>query len=519
MILGRDTEMADEQGEPQGPDLRAGVPVDDVPEGHPLLGHVGGDAVVLARSGGEFFAVGATCTHYGGPLAEGIVAERTIRCPWHHACFDLRTGAAVRAPAFAPVACYRVDVADGQVRVGERKPEPAARPAAAGGGPSVVIVGAGAAAFAAADTLHREGFAGKVTVLGAEDTGPVDRPNLSKEYLAGKAPDEWIPLALPPGVELRTGTRVVEVVPGERRARLADGSVVGWDALLLATGAEVVTLDVPGATLPHVHTLRTFGDSRSIVEGARHAQHAVVVGAGFIGLEVAASLRARGVAVDVVAPVASLPKVMGPEVGAFVEGLHREHGVVFHIGDGVASISKEAVTLTGGGTLPADLVVVGIGVRPAVGVAERAGLRVERGIVVDERLQTSAPGVFAAGDVARWPDPRFGGMVRVEHWVVAERMGAAAGRSILGRAEAFRDVPFFWSAHYDVTLSYVGHAERWDHIDVHGSLAAREATLAYREGDRTLAVVTVGRDRTSLEAERAFEQDDRAALDAFGRTR
>jgi apoptosis-inducing factor 3 len=511
--------MAHEQGEPQGPDLRAGVPVDDVPEGHPLLGHVGGDAVVLVRSGGEFFAVGATCTHYGGPLADGIVAERTIRCPWHHACFDLGTGAAVRAPAFAPVACYQVDATGERVRVGEREPEPAAKPAAAGGGPSVVIVGAGAAAYAAADTLHREGFPGKVTVIGAEDTGPVDRPNLSKEYLAGKAPDEWIPLALPPGVELRTGTRVVEIVPGERRVRLADGSIVGWDALLLATGAEVVTLDVPGALLPHVHTLRTFGDSRSIVEGARHAKHAVVVGAGFIGLEVAASLRARGVAVDVVAPVASLAKIMGPEVGAFVEELHRAQGVVFHIGEGVASISKDAVTLTGGGALPADLVVVGIGVRPSAGLAERAGLRVDRGIVVDERLQTSAPGVFAAGDVARWPDPRFGGKIRVEHWVVAERMGAAAGRSILGRADAFRDVPFFWSAHYDVTLNYVGHAERWDHIDVHGSLAARDATLAYREGDRTLAVVTVGRDRTSLEAERAFEQGDRAALDAFGRTR
>lgn len=511
--------MAHEQGEAQGPDFREGIPVGDVSEGVSLLGHVGGEPVVLARSGGEFFAVGATCTHYGGPLAEGIVTNGSIRCPWHHACFHLRTGEAARAPAFAPVASYRVEVSGGRVRVGERLPEAPARSAPAGGPSSVVIVGAGAAAYAAAHTLRREGFAGQVTLIGAEETGPVDRPNLSKEYLAGKAPEEWIPLALPEGVEMRTGTRVTEIDTTGRRARLADGSAVSWGALLLATGADVIRLEVPGAQLPHVHTLRTFADSKAIVEAARTAQRAVVVGAGFIGLEVAASLRERGLAVDVVAPVSPLGKILGPEVGAFLEALHQEHGVAFHIGDGVASIAPGAVQLTSGSALPADLVVVGIGVRPATALAERAGLRLDRGIVVDERLQTSAPGVYAAGDVARWPDPRFGGAIRVEHWVVAERMGAAAARSILGRPDVFRDVPFFWSAHYDVTFAYVGHAERWDRIDSHGSVAARDATLAYREGDRTLAVVTIGRDRASLEAERAFEHDDQAALDAFGRTR
>lgn len=475
--------------------------------------------MVLARSGEHFFAVGATCTHYGAPLADGIVTDGTLRCPWHHACFDLRTGEAVRAPAFSPLACYRVEVSGGRVRVHERQPRVSQNGSAPNGPSSVVIVGAGAAAYAAAVELRRGGYDRSVIVIGSEETGPVDRPNLSKEYLSGKAPEEWIPLAMPEGVELRTGTRVTDVDTRERFVRLADGSVVHWGALLLATGAEVVRLDVPGSDLPHVHTLRTLADSTAIIEGARHAKRAVVVGAGFIGLEVAAALRERGVGVDVVAPVSSLGKILGPEVGAFLERLHQDHGVVLHIGEGVASISETGVQLTSGGTLPADLVVVGIGVRPATALADRAGLRVERGIVVDRRLETSAKGVFAAGDVARWTDPRFGGAIRVEHWVVAERMGAAAARSILGQPGEFRDVPFFWSAHYDLVFAYVGHAERWDRIDVHGSLASRDATLAYREGDRTRAVLTIGRDRTSLEAERAFEQDDRAALATFGKTR
>ena len=511
--------MAHEQGEVRGPDLREGVSVVDVHEGRPLLGHVDGEPVVLVRDEGRFFAVGASCTHYGGPLAEGLVVDRTIRCPWHHACFDLSTGQALRSPAVAPVACYAVQVGDERARVTERIPEaPANAPAPRAPG-SIVIVGAGAAAFAATHTFQRGGLGERVTVIGAEETGPVDRPNLSKEYLAGKASEEWIPLAMPAGVTLRTGARVTELDTRERLVRLTDGSTVSWDALLLATGAEVARLDVPGADLPHVHTLRTFADSKAIIEGAQRARRAVVVGAGFIGLEVAASLRERGLQVDVVAPVSSLGKIMGPEVGGFVERIHREHGVTFHIGDGLASITSAAVRLASGQELPADLVVVGIGVRPATGLADRAGLHVDRGIVVDEHLQTSVPGVFAAGDVARWPDARFGGAIRVEHWVVAERMGAAAARSILGEPAPFRDVPFFWSAHYDVTLAYVGHAERWDRIDVHGSLDARDATLAYREGDRTRAVVTIGRDLTSLEAERAFEGDDLPALDTFGRTR
>jgi apoptosis-inducing factor 3 len=276
---------------------------------------------------------------------------------------------------------------------------------------------------------------------------------------------------------------------------------------------------VPGADRAHVHTLRTLADSRAILSRASQAKQAVVVGASFIGLEAAASLRARGLEVHVVAPDARpLERVLGPAVGDFVRGLHEEHGVQFHLGDGVVDIGERDVGLKSGARVPAELVVVGIGVRPATQLAEQAGLTVERGVLVDLELRSSAPDVYAAGDVARFPDA-LGNPVRIEHWAVAQRMGQAAARSLLGERARFAAVPFFWSAHYDVTIAYVGHAESWDKIDVHGSLAGRDATVAYRREGVTLAVATVGRDHVSLTAEAAFERGDQSALANYGVTR
>lgn len=503
---------------PSGQDLSAGVPLGTLQEGVPLLGQVAGEAVLLVRSGGAVHAVGATCTHYSAPLADGIAIDGTLRCPWHHACFDLATGAASRPPAFAPIARWRVEQRDGRAFVRERLPEPAP-PHRAGGPDSILIVGGGAAALAAADTLRREGYGGAVTLVTAEETGPVDRPNLSKEFLAGTAPEEWIPLALPEDVAVRTGTRVKALDAAARRVTTESGETLSGGAILLATGADVVRLGVPGADLAHVHALRTLANSKAIVAAAGKATSAVVVGAGFIGLEAAASLRARGLDVHVVAPAPPLARVLGPEMGAWVQAVHEEHGVVFHIGDSVAEILEGEVVLGSGARLAAGLVVAGVGVRPATELAREAGLAVDGGILVDTRLETSAKGVFAAGDAVSWPDRRSGVRLRVEHWAVAARMGRAAALAMLGRDVAFDAVPFFWSAHYDVTINYVGHAGSWDTIATHGSLAARDATLAYRLGETTLAVVTVGRDRTSLEAERAFEEDDEAALASFGVSR
>ncbi len=494
-----------------GPDLVEGVALSALRDGEMLVGHARGEAVLLARRGDEIFAVSATCTHYSGPLGDGLLVDGTVRCPWHHACFDLRTGAALRAPALNPIACYDVETKGGRVRVGARKPERALPAIEVKGPRCIVIVGAGAAGHAAAETLRREGYRGKLIMAGADSAPPVDRPNLSKDYLAGNAPEEWMPLRPPEffaerEIELLLGARVASLDTKSKRIVLADGREQSYDKLLLATGADPIKLDLRGGDLPHVHYLRTLADSRSIISAAANARRAVVIGSSFIGLEVAASLRARKLEVHVVAPESvPLGKVMGPELGGFIRKVHEEHGVVFHLGTKPKSIDAQSVTLESGDELAAELVVIGVGVRPTVDLAEKAGLALDRGVVVNEFLETSAPDVFAAGDIARWPDPHSGERIRVEHWVVAERQGQTAARNMLGRREKFDAVPFFWSAHYDVGINYVGHASAWERTQVEGSFDDRSAAVRFIAGGKTVALATIYRDRESLEFERELE--------------
>jgi NADPH-dependent 2,4-dienoyl-CoA reductase/sulfur reductase-like enzyme/nitrite reductase/ring-hydroxylating ferredoxin subunit len=515
--------MSEARTEPEGPDLEKGVPGAEIVEGKPLAGHFRGEAVLLARVGDEVCAVGATCTHYGGPLAEGLQEGATVHCPWHHACFDLRSGEAVGPPALSPLPRWRVE------REGERgvvkgrleEAPPTRRPDSGAVPESVVIVGAGAAGNAAAEMLRRLGYGGRVVMIGAEAELPYDRPNLSKDYLSGNAPEEWIPLRSREfyeerEIELKLGAPVRELDAAGRRVVLEDGEEIAFGGLLLATGAEPVRLKIPGAELPHVHYLRTLAQSRAIVAAAEGAGRAVVLGASFIGLEVAASLRARGLEVHDVAPdEVPLERVMGREVGGFVRTLHEEHGVVFHLGRTARSITAGAVELSTGERLPAELVVLGIGVRPLTGLAERAGLGVEDGVLVDEYLETSEPGIYAAGDIARWHDARSGEHRRVEHWVVAEAQGQAAARNLLGERLPFRAVPFFWSQHYDTALSYVGHVRSWEDTLVDGTPASGDFAVGYRAGGEIRAVLTSGRDRESLRAELALATDDQDRLRAI----
>jgi len=494
-------------------DFKSGFPISKLFDGGMIAGQLEGEDILLARRGDKYFAVGAFCTHYHGPLADGLMVDDTVRCPWHHACFSLQTGEALRAPAFDPIACWRVEKVDDKVFIREKLSGSTAKTAPSSAPSSVVIVGGGAAGFAAAEMLRREGYQAPITMISADEAPPSDRPNLSKDYLAGTAPEDWIPLRPPDfykerKIELLLNSRVAAIDTKQKQVKLENGKTYNYGALLLATGADPVKLPIEGAAEAQINYVRTVADSKAIISKAVSGKTVLVVGSSFIGLEVAAALRTRGIEVHVVAPEKQpLERVMGPEVGKFIRGLHEAHGANFHLEQTVAHVQGTSVTLSGGSTLEVDFIVLGVGVRPALSLAEEAGLKVERGVLVNEYLETSVSGVFAAGDIARWPDPHSGERIRVEHWVVAERQGQVAAKNILGQRQRYDAVPFFWSQHYDVAINYVGHAERWDAIEVDGNLESRDAKVTYKKDGRTLAVVTVFRDLESLKVELAMESE------------
>jgi NADPH-dependent 2,4-dienoyl-CoA reductase/sulfur reductase-like enzyme/nitrite reductase/ring-hydroxylating ferredoxin subunit len=506
-----------EASELSGPDLAAGIAAEALRDGEMLTGHSAGEPVLLVRRGGDIHAVGAKCTHYGGPLGEGLVVGASVRCPWHHACFDLGTGAVLRAPGVRPVDVWDVEREGDRIFV--RRKRPSSPPPARSEAPRALILGAGAAGCFAAYTLRAEGFAGSVTLVARETSLPFDKPNLSKDYLAGSAPEDWIPLRSQEdyqanGIDLRLGVEATAIDAARRTVTLARGEPLAYDRLLLATGAEPRRLDIPGADSAAVSYLRTFEDSRRIIERAATARKAVVIGASFIGLEVAGSLRARGLDVTVVgAEQRPLERVFGTALASFIRRLHEQHGVTFRLGRQPTAIEAGAVRLDDGERLAADLVVVGIGVVPSTTLAETAGVEIDRGVRVDEYLQTSREGIYAAGDLARWPYAPAGKGIRVEHWVVAGRQGQTAARNMMGRHERFDAVPFFWSQHYDVTIAYVGYAESAADATVDGSLDAHDATVVYRQDGRVAAVATIFRDRQSLAVEEAMECADRSALE------
>ncbi len=502
--------MGGQDSELKGPDFEKGMSMTAVPDGGMIEGHAFGEVILVARRGHEVFAIGANCTHYGASLKNGLLVGDTVRCPWHHACFSLRTGEALRAPALTDTSCWKVERRNDTFYISgkaedQKKGTPLVSPE------SVVIIGAGAAGSAAAEMLRREGYKGPVTMLGADESLPYDRPNLSKDYLAGSAPEEWIPLRPPEfyrdqDIATITGVAATGIDTGARTVALSNGQYLNFGTLLLATGAVPNRLPIPGSNLPHVRYLRTLQDSRNIIDQAKKAKRAVVVGGSFIGLEVAASLRNRNIEVDVVAKEAvPLARVFGTALGNVIREVHEDHGVRFHLGHTLRGITDRRVELDDGTLLDAELIVVGIGVKPNTALAEAAGVSTDRGVLVDEFLETSAPGIFAAGDIARWPYPSSGERIRVEHWVVAQRQGQTAARNILGRRERFDAIPFFWSNHYDVRIRYIGHSGEGDQITISGDLKARNSAVTFRSGGKITAIATLGRDRENLEAEVMME--------------
>lgn len=533
------------------PDLTRGVRLGDLPLDGVLAGALGtgedAEQVLLTRytdDDGEqrVSAVSATCTHVGAPLAKGLRTGNLVRCPFHHACFDLRSGEALLAPAYEPLTRYAVHIdgtPDGEgddavVRVTGPAGEPAPGPEAAGGASAgalekVVVVGGGAAGFAAVERLRREGYAGELVLVSSEPHPPIDRTQLSKFYLSGDKPKDALPLLerewyAEHDVELRLEAEATVLDAAQRRlsVRGADGAVtvLGYDALVLAPGSEPVRPDLPGLQRDDVHLLRTLDDADALlaaVGDAPEARRAVVLGAGFIGLEAAAVLREKGVDVTVVATSeVPLRRQVGEDVGRAVRDAHESEGVVFVTGRAVRW-SDGVLELEDGGRAPADgradLLVVGTGVTPRLDLARSADLALAPddqggGVVVDARGRTSADGVWAAGDVAAWPDATTGRRRRVEHWAQAQRQGAAAALDVLGRPQAALEEPaFFWTKQYSRQYRLAGDvpdltSEGGGSTEVDGSLADGDAVVRYRDADgRVTAVAGVGRDLEVLRLE------------------
>jgi NADPH-dependent 2,4-dienoyl-CoA reductase/sulfur reductase-like enzyme/nitrite reductase/ring-hydroxylating ferredoxin subunit len=494
-----------------GPDFSAGIALSDIPAGGTIAGHVGDDSVLLSNFDGQLYAIGGTCTHYGGNLADGVSEGGSVRCPLHHACFDLRTGAVLRAPALDPVDRWEVE-REGERAFVRRKLEPSS----AGTRPDsevrkIVIVGGGAAGLSCAHELRRLGFSGDVTMLSADADPPCDRPNLSKDYLAGGMPDDWLWLRgedwySDNRIDLRLSTEVGRIDSAARRVHCSSGEQIAFDRLLLATGAEPNRLSSPGFDGPNVHTLRTVADARAIAAQAHAGARAVIIGASFIALEAAAALRHRQAEVDIVS-VEEIPleHVFGKEVGRDIQTLHENNGVRFHLSAVVAGFDGNAVELGGGETIPADFVLVGIGVRPRTSVAESAGAAIDNGVTVDSFLETSVPGIYAAGDIASFPDPLSGKRSRIEHWVVAERQGQVAAANMVGERKRFESAPFFWTEQYGVPIRYVGRASGWDAVTCEGDFESGSFVGRYFADGAHCATATIGRDRENLEDELTLE--------------
>jgi NADPH-dependent 2,4-dienoyl-CoA reductase/sulfur reductase-like enzyme/nitrite reductase/ring-hydroxylating ferredoxin subunit len=502
-----------ESGSASGSDFSQGIKLDEIPSQGTIAGRVGDEPVLLSRLGGELFAIGATCTHYGGNLGDGLSEGTTVRCPLHHACFDLRTGAVLRAPALDPVDRWQVEVEGDRVFVRHRIGQPEAFQSEVDESVrNIVIIGGGAAGLACANELRRRGFSGAITMLSADLDPPCDRPNLSKDYLAGHAPEQWLWLRgegwyAKNRIDLQLSTEVTRIDPEAQTVHCASGEEFAFDRLLIAIGAEPNRLDSPGLDLPNVHTLRSVRDARALAEQAHSGARAVIIGASFIGLEAAAALRQCEVAVDIVS-VEEIPleHVFGRDLGLQFKALHEREGVRFHLSCIVESFDGNEVELGDGERIAADFVLVAIGVRPNIALAQSAGATVKDGVLVDACLQTSQPGIYAAGDIAAYPEPISGETARIEHWVVAERQGEVAAANMLGANQRFQSAPFFWTEQYGVPVRFVGRASGWDAVTVEGDIESGSLVARYFIEGTHCATATLGRDRVSLEDELALEQ-------------
>ncbi len=466
--------------------------------------------ILIAKVRGKYYAMGATCPHYGAPLEEGILSGNRVLCPWHHSAFDIQTGDLLEPPAIDNIPVYEVSIENGNIVVmlpekieASAKPE-MSKPDFESDKRTFVIVGAGAAGNAAAQTLRETGFKGKIKLVTKEKEIPYDRPELSKDFMQGKGKEEWLPLRSREfyennGIDLMFDTTVTGIDTAKHEINLGDGDTLKYDRILLATGGRPRRLDIPGNDLENIFTLRSHTDAAGIIAAAEKAKKAVVVGANFIGMESANSLRERGLEVTVVAPEDTpMQRIFGEKVGQVFRKAHEEKGVKFMMGHTVVKFEGDGTVqkavLDNGDKIDADLVVIGIGVVPSSDAIKGIAYQPDGSIEVNEHMN-SKNDIYAAGDIARFKDRRTGDWMRIEHWRTAEQQGRIAARNMAEQKAAFDSVPFFWTNQAGLSFQYVGHAEEWDDIIIDGSLEDRKFVAYYIKNNSVVAAAGNGRDK------------------------
>ncbi|XP_064612325.1 apoptosis-inducing factor 3-like [Liolophura sinensis] len=485
--------------------------VGDLKDGEMRDVEVGEGKALLVRSGGQYYAVSAKCTHYGAPLSKGALCNDRVRCPWHGACFNVKTGDIEEYPGLDSLQKFEVEVSDGKVKVtadktslsNHKRIKPMCR-ASPSDSKTVLIIGGGPASVACAETLRQNGFKGKITLATKEECLPYDRIKLSKamsttaDAIALRSKDFYESY----DIDIQTNKEAVSVDTSGKSVKFSDGSVLPYTSLVLATGGRPRTLPVPGKDLKNVCLLRTPKDANYIASEAA-GKNVVIIGSSFIGMEVASSLASQAASITVV-DIIALPfqTVLGDKVGTALQKMHEEKGIKFHFKAGLSEIVGEngqvkEVVLDNGTRLPADLVVLGVGVAPATEFAKDSGLNMTKQgfIQVDKKMKTNLPDVLAAGDIVEFPlftvnDEK----VNIGHWQMAHHHGRIAAYTILGKLEELHSVPYFWTVQYGKSIRYTGYGPGYDDIIIHGNPDELKFVAYYTKGEKVVAAASLNFD-------------------------
>ncbi len=503
--------------------------VDDLADGELKDVRVGDTDVLLARADGQYFAMYPKCSHYSGPLVKGLLNGHRLICPWHNACFDIRDGHRLEAPALNGLPTHEVRIEGDQVfvRLTTNK-ESIENPLSAPDDTNpetYVIVGSGGAGAFAAEGMREGGFTGKIVMLTESGEAPYDRPNCSKDYLQGKAPDEWMALRTDEfytnyGIDVRTNQHVTSLDPVAKTIELASGETLTYNKALVCPGGTPNSLPNLASNLKGVYVLRNLHDSQKLRELGQAGKRVVIIGSSFIGLEGAMSLRKLGSEVRVVG-LERVPfeKILGEKVGRVVQGWHEKEGIQFHLGRKVASLEGSdtvtAVILDNGERVPADFVLLGLGVKPRTDFLKDITLEKDGGVKTDEHLKITDD-LYAAGDIAHYPVAN--GTQRIEHWKVAGQQGHVAGLNMAGKEEPYQMVPFFWTNQQGKRINYIGHTTTVDDVIFEGDPEKDESFLAlYIQNGQIKAAAGLKRDQDIIAIRELMQEGRMPSVEAVRR--